>query len=89
MSIEIMPPDTNASKRYFSVHDGKTRNGLMSIKNMRSTVIDEILAQRASAGPVRSFAEFPDRVDRAVVVRSVVETLIAGVCLRFLRHTEI
>ncbi|ADN01758.1 DNA polymerase III subunit alpha [Spirochaeta thermophila] len=79
MGIEVLPPDINASERYFTVRDGKIVYGLVGIKNVGTAAVEEILGKRKE-GPFTSFIDFLFRVDLRTVNRKVIETCIqAGV----------
>ena len=46
LHIEILKPDINKSYTRFTVDDGKIRFGLGSIKNVGTSAVDEIVAER-------------------------------------------
>ncbi len=75
-SIEILPPDVNASDKNFTVVEGKIRFGLCAVKNVGETAIDVILSSRQESGPFRSIFEFCERIDSQKVNRRVLEQLI-------------
>ena len=77
MGIEILPPSIALSEKYFSVADGKIVYGLIGIKNVGSSAVEEILRARIEGGEFSSFINFLERVDLKVVNRKVSETLIA------------
>ena len=70
MGIEVLPPDINASERYFTVRDGKIVYGLVGIKNVGTAAVEEILGKRKE-GPFTSFIDFLFRVDLRTVNRKV------------------
>ena len=76
MGIEILPPDVNLSEMYFSVTDGRVVYGLIGIKNVGSSAVEEILRARSEEGDFSSFVDFLEKVDLKVVNRKVVESLI-------------
>jgi len=76
MGIEILPPDVNLSEKYFSVTDGHVVYGLIGIKNVGSSAVEEILRARAELGEFSSFVDFLEKVDLKVVNRKVIESLI-------------
>lgn len=76
MGIKILPPDIHQSGVAFQVDkDGKIRFGLMAIKNVGETAVQNILEERKK-GDFSSFHDFCDRVDTKVVNKRVIENLI-------------
>ncbi len=76
MGIEILPPNINLSERDFSVSDGKIVYGLVGIKNVGKSAVEEILRARKAEGTYENFIDFLDKVDLRAVNRKVIETLI-------------
>ncbi len=76
MGIEVLPPHVNSSDKYFSVKEGKIVYGLIGIKNVGDSAVDEIIRAREAGGPYTSLTDFLERVDLKVVNRKVLETLI-------------
>ncbi|MFP4329373.1 MAG: DNA polymerase III subunit alpha [Spirochaetaceae bacterium] len=76
MGIEVLPPDINLSRKYFSVNEGRVVFGLVGIKNVGSAAVDEIISRRREGGPYRSVEEFLERVDLRTVNRKTLETLV-------------
>ncbi len=75
--LEILPPDVNSSDyRFVPVSDKQIRYGLGAIKGTGESAIAAILAARASGGPFRDLFEFCRRVDKRIVNRRVLESLI-------------
>lgn len=76
MGIRILPPDIHQSGVAFQVDkDGKIRFGLMAIKNVGETAVQNILEERKK-GEFSSFHDFCDRVDTKIVNKRVIENLI-------------
>lgn len=75
-SIVILPPDVNASKKDFSVVEGKIRFGLGAVKNVGESAVEIILQAREQKGPFLSVYDFCRRVDTQKVNRRVLEHLI-------------
>lgn len=76
MGIKILPPDIHQSGVAFQVDkDGKIRFGLMAIKNVGETAVQNILEERKK-GEFSSFNDFCDRVDTKIVNKRVIENLI-------------
>ncbi len=76
MGLEIMPPDINLSEKTFTVVEGKIVYGLMGMKNVGSSAVDEIIRAREEGGDYHSFLDFLERIDHKIVNHKVVETLI-------------
>ena len=76
MGIEILPPDINLSRKYFSVLGGRIVYGLVGIKNVGGAAVDDVLAGRERDGPYRSFIEFAERIDPRAVNRKVIEMFV-------------
>lgn len=77
LGITILPPDINKSKDNFIALDRKTIiYSLLAIKNVGDKAVQEILLHQ----PYSSFEDFLTRVNRRVVNKRVIDTLImAGV----------
>lgn len=76
MGIDIRPPDVNDSDKYFTVVDGAVVFGLMGIKGVGSSAVDEILTQRNAEGPYKTVDDFLERVDTRTVNRRTLELLV-------------
>lgn len=76
LKIEILKPDINKSYTRFTVDEGRIRFGLGSIKNVGTTAVDEIVAQRNENGQYQDFASFCERIKDASVNKKCVESLI-------------
>jgi len=75
--LEILPPDINASEyRFAPVSDGAIRYGLGAIKGTGESAIAAILGARQEGGAFRDLFEFCRRVDKRIVNRRVLESLI-------------
>lgn len=75
--VEILPPDINASDKYFRVSDQKDSLifGFLVIKNLGSKAIEDILSIRAEK-PFASFEEFISRIKDSKVNKRCIENLI-------------
>ena len=85
MGIEILPPDINEGQSGFSVapetEKGKSgkggiRFGLSAIKNVGTSVSDEIVREREANGPYKSIEDFIDRLSNKEVNRRTLENFI-------------
>ena len=76
MGIELRAPDINLSQRHFSVVQGQIVYGLVGVKNIGSSAVEEILRARNADGDSGGFEDFLDRVDLRVINRKVLEVAI-------------
>jgi len=74
--LEVLPPDIHASDyRFFPVDNRRIRYGLGAVKGTGQSAIEHIIGARA-AGPFKDLFDFCRRVDRRVVNRRVIESLV-------------
>lgn len=77
--IKILPPDVNKSINKFLPVDEKTiRYGLGALKGVGSNVINLIVTERNSNGEFTGFIDFCERVDKKVINKKALESLIKG-----------
>ncbi len=77
--IEMLRPDINlGSYRFFPVSENSIRYGLGAIKGTGESAILEIVKQRQVGGAYRDLFDFCNRVDKRVVNRRAMESLIRG-----------
>jgi DNA polymerase-3 subunit alpha len=75
--LTILPPDVNASEYRFVPVDAKQlRYGLGGIKGTGEAAILAIIKARETGGPFKDLFEFCRRVDKRIVNRRVLESLI-------------
>lgn len=74
--IEVLPPDVNKSKSYFSVEDGKIRFGMGGLKHVGVAVTEAILKEREENGEYKNFDDFISRAVEIGVQKKAVECLI-------------
>jgi len=75
--LSVLPPDIHASEyRFVPVSDKAIRYGLGAIKGTGEAAIRNIMAARESGGPFRDLFDFCHRLDKRIVNRRVVESLI-------------
>jgi len=88
--LQILPPDVNSSEyRFVPVSERQIRYGLGAIKGTGESAIAAILGARKSGGAFSELFEFCRRVDKRIVNRRVLESLIrAGAfdCIDDHRH---
>ncbi len=73
--IQILPPDINHSKEYFSVENGNLRYGLCAIKNVGLPVVKDILKARES-GEFKDLLDFLQRGGPLVANHRTMDGLI-------------
>ncbi|RPJ46543.1 MAG: DNA polymerase III subunit alpha [Betaproteobacteria bacterium] len=75
--LEVLAPDINSGDYRFAPIDGKRiRYGLGAIKGTGEGAIIQIVEARTKDGPFRDLFDFCHRVDKRVVNRRVVESLV-------------
>ncbi len=74
--IEVLPPDVNKSKTYFSVKDKKIRFGLAALKGVGEIMCDMIVKEREENGEFKDFADFLSRCYQYGVNKRVIESMI-------------
>ena len=73
--IQILPPDINHSKAYFSVENGNLRYGLCAIKNVGLPVVEEIMKAREK-GDFKDLLDFLQRTGSLVANHRTMDGLI-------------
>ena len=97
MGIKVLPPDVNASDRYFSTVGTDIRFGLSAVRNVGTGVVASIVASRRdtvptapsqarATGPYTDFWDFLDKVDAVACNKKVVESLIKAGAFDSLSH---
>lgn len=78
IGIEVLPPDINQSYLEFAVvpDTKQIRFGLNAIKNVGTSVVEEIINTRDKDGHYKSLEDFVTRVNNKVVNRKTMESLI-------------
>jgi DNA polymerase-3 subunit alpha len=75
--LEVLPPDINLSDyRFVPVGDRQIRYGLGAVKGTGEAAITAIMDARKAQGPFRDLFDFCQRIDKRVVNRRAVESLI-------------
>ena len=73
----MLPPDVNAGEyRFVPLNAQSIRYGLGAIKGTGEEAIEQILEERRRGGPFRDLFDFCHRVDKRVVNRRTVESLV-------------
>ncbi|UCD68608.1 MAG: DNA polymerase III subunit alpha [Betaproteobacteria bacterium] len=74
--LKVLPPDIHQSEYRFAPVDGSSiRYGLGAVKGTGELAIEHIIAERAN-GPFADLFDFCRRVDRRLVNRRVIESLV-------------
>lgn len=76
LNIQILKPDINKSYTKFTVDGDKIRFGLGSIKNVGTSAVDEIVAERDRNGQFKDFTDFCERIQETNVNKKCIESLI-------------
>ncbi len=77
--LEVLPPDINLGNyRFVPVSGNAIRYGLGAIKGTGESAILEIVKQRQVGGAYRDLFDFCNRVDKRIVNRRAMESLIRG-----------
>ncbi|MDD4840262.1 MAG: DNA polymerase III subunit alpha, partial [Clostridia bacterium] len=74
--FKFLSPDINRSEQFFTIENGCVRFGLMGIKNVGSTALDEIINERNNYGKYRDMRDFASR--NSFVNKRMLENLIKG-----------
>jgi len=74
--IEVLPPDVNESDVRFTVVNGKIRFGMAAVKNVGENAVRELIDERNSRGPFKSFYDFCERIGERDINKRCVESLI-------------
>ena len=76
MGIKVLPPDVNASNGIFTAVGPDVRFGMAAVRNVGASVVESIVAARASKGAFTSFSDFLRKVPVNVCNKRVMESLI-------------
>ncbi len=76
INIEILKPSINKSFTKFTVNENKIRFGLGSVKNVGTSAIETIVAERNKNGEFKSFTDFCERMQGEAVNKKCIESLI-------------
>jgi len=75
--LEVLPPDINLSEyRFVPVGDAQIRYGLGAVKGTGEAAINAIARARDAQGPFVDLFDFCRRIDKRVVNRRAIESLI-------------
>ena len=85
-NIQVLPPDINRSKAYFSVENKAVRIGLVAIKGVGRAAIDSIIEERERNGEYKSFEDFIGRCDTKALNKRLVENMILAGAFDSFKH---
>ena len=78
--VDVLPPDINESREKYSVvtHNGKSaiRFGLLGIKNVGISFLEDVIRERKKNGAFTSFVDFIERMSAADINKRQIEALI-------------
>jgi len=75
--LKILPPDINQSDyRFVPIDEHSIRYALGALKGVGRNVVQMIVSERAQNGPFVSFVDFCMRVDKKVINKKTLESLI-------------
>ena len=76
LGLSLLPPDVNASDAGFSVSGADIRFGLAAIKGIGRSAVSQLVEERRTNGPFRSFEDFLRRMSGRDFNRRAIENLI-------------
>ena len=76
LGLSVLPPDVNRSYGEFTIYDGKISFGLMAVKGLGSSIINDIVVSREMDGEFTSFYSFMKRIHGKNFNRKAAESLI-------------
>ncbi|MHB9025159.1 MAG: DNA polymerase III subunit alpha [Armatimonadota bacterium] len=76
LGIQVLPPDINASRDFFTIEDGKIRFGMAAIKGVGLGAVEAIVAAREADGSFVDLFDFCCRVESTQCNRLALEALI-------------
>lgn len=75
-NVTVLPPSINKSYEEFTVENGAVRVGLVAIKNVGKSIIEEIVKERERGGEFTDFVQFVKRIENAQLNKRMLESLI-------------
>lgn len=88
MSINVLPPDVNASQGNFAPDGEAIRFGLNAIQNVGANVVEAIVQTRKDKGQFTSFHDFLDKVPQVVCNKRTIQSLIRAGAFDSMGHTR-
>lgn len=87
MSIKVLPPDINKSKREFTISQGAIRFGLEAVKGVGASAVEVLIKEREQK-EFKDFDDFISRIDTKKANKKVIESLIKAGALDSLLTTH-
>ncbi|HYI09895.1 MAG TPA: DNA polymerase III subunit alpha [Thermoanaerobaculia bacterium] len=84
MGIEVLPPDVNESRMFFTVVGPNIRFGLGAVKGVGESAVESVLEARQKIGRFASLLGFCEEVDLRACNKKVLEALIKSGSFDFL-----
>jgi DNA polymerase-3 subunit alpha len=84
MGIEVLPPDVNESRMFFTVVGPNIRFGLGAVKGVGESAVESVLEARQKKGRFTSLLGFCEEVDLRACNKKVLEALIKSGSFDFL-----
>ena len=88
MGLQVLVPDVNRSDADFSAVDGDITFGMSAVRNVGEAVVLPIVDERKRSGPFKSFSDFINRVDLAVLNKRTIDSLIKAGAFDSLGHSR-
>ena len=76
MGLQVSPPDINLSDSHFTPYDDHILFGLSAVRNVGSSVVEQVIACRDEGGPFTSLMDYCERVPPQATNRKTLESLI-------------
>ena len=73
---EVLPPDVNKSKTYFSVDSNRIRFGLAALKNVGISAVEALIKEREERGEYKDLHDFIERTMQLGVNKRCIESMI-------------
>ena len=85
-NIDVLPPDVNLSKAYFSVQGNGLRFGLCALRGAGLSAMESVIEEREKNGKFKDFSDFLMRCTRFVNKKMVESMIYAGAFDSFGKH---
>lgn len=75
-NIQVLPPDLNRSRSGFSVEGKSIRFGMAAVKNVGSSMIDQMVSERSKNGIFKGLTDFCQRMNSKDLNKRAIESMI-------------
>ena len=75
-NIQVLPPDLNKSRSGFSVEGKSIRFGMAAVKNVGSSMIDQMVSERNKNGFFKGLSDFCQRMNSKDLNKRAIESMI-------------